>query len=129
MFGYAIRQNLKIDIHYEITMNSKGFFQPLVVTYLFKIQFSTKNFLVKFFIKVHRFTYSPKTEFERVFPTPRCDTFVQNSICYKKFPSKISHKNSEFSRPLVKTHFCSKKFNRSLFIRGGILLGGVVSLR
>ena len=37
-------------------------------------------------------TNSPKTEFERFFPTPGGDTFVQNSISYNKFPNKIFHK-------------------------------------
>ena len=73
-------------------------------------------------------TNSPKTEINRFFSNPDGEIFVQNSICYKKFPNQISHINAEFSQPLVVTHFCSKEFNRSLFIRGGILLGGVTFL-
>ena len=36
-------------------LNSKGFLRPLAVAHLFKIQFFTKKFLAKIFIKMHRF--------------------------------------------------------------------------
>ena len=52
-------------------------------------------------------TYTPKTEFKRFFPTPGDYIFVQNSISYKKFPSKISYKNA-----LIST--CSPKTGRNV---------------
>ena len=74
-------------------LNSKDFFLTLG-NYLF-IQFSNKKFSSKISYKNASIsTYSLKTEFERFFPTPRCDTFVSNSICYKKFHSKIFHKSA-----------------------------------
>ena len=36
-------------------LNSKNVFQPLLVLHLTKIQFPTKNFVAKFYIKVYRF--------------------------------------------------------------------------
>ena len=51
--------------------NSKDFFRPMVVLRLFKIQFSSKNFLAKLFVKVDiDFDLFTKTEFERFIPTP-----------------------------------------------------------
>ena len=108
-------------------LNSKDFMQPLVVSHLSTIQFATKNcsgiFHKSAFISYH----SLNTEFERFLPTPGHYTFVLNTISYKKFPSKISHKSvsmssfslklnsNDFSRPLVATHlykiqFPTKKF-------------------
>ena len=70
-------------------LNSKGFFWPLVVTYLFKFQFLTKNVIAKIFIEMHGFQllYQPKTKIKRSFSTPGGDPFFQNSIFYKKFLS------------------------------------------
>ena len=50
-------------------------------------------------------TYSPKTEFDKLFPTTGGVTFVQNSISYKKFPSEIFHNNASISTYRPKTEF------------------------
>ena len=128
MKGHRIRL-----IHQKL--NSKGFFRPLVTTHSFKIQIPTKKSHSKISYKnasistyspkteLERFfptpggdifvshknasisTYLPKTELERFFPTPGDYTFVQNSISYKKFPSKIAYKNALISTSSPKTEF------------------------
>ena len=58
-------------------LNSKDFFLPLVTTHLFKIKFLTKKIPNKIFHKNASIsTYSPKTEFERLFRTPGVDTLI-----------------------------------------------------
>ena len=90
-------------------LNSKGFFQPLVVTYSFEFNL---NFLAKFFIKVQNF------------PDPGGDTFlfkkVQSLSIYKK--RHIIRRSHIFWR----SHFFrqSHVFRRSHFLGGGGSGGG-----
>ena len=61
-----------------------------------------------FFKKIHLFRHiHQKKKFERYFPTPGSDTFVQYSNSYTKFPSKIFHKNS-----LISTYSPKNEFER-----------------
>ena len=58
------------------------------------------------------FPYRPKTEIEKWFSTPGDGTFVQNSIFYKKVPSKNFHKQSQILTYRPKTEF-EKMFSTS----------------
>ena len=59
-------------------------------------------------ISIHR-EKRKKTEFKWFFPTPGGYAFVQNSIFYKKFPSKIFHKIAKILNLSPKTEF--KRFS------------------
>ena len=61
--------------------------------------------LAKIFIRCIHFDLVHKTEFERCFPTPGSDTFVMNSISYKKLHSEIFHKFEMISTFSSKTEF------------------------
>ena len=72
-----------------------------------------------------------KTEFEWFFPTPSCYAFVQNSIFYNKFPSKIFHKNAWISTYLPKTEIArffatpgGDTFLFKKFFNGGVIFDG-----
>ena len=73
---------------------SKVFFRALVMARLFKIQFSTKKFLAKIFIKIYKSQLIHEKLNSKGFWTPGDATFVQNSIFYKKVPSQNFHTNA-----------------------------------
>ena len=65
-------------------MNSKDFFLTTNVLHLFKIQFSTKNLLAKFFIKVHRFRLIDQKMYSNGFFRP----LLVTNLLKIKFPAK-----------------------------------------
>ena len=80
-------------------------------------------------------------EFEWFFPTPGFYAFVQNLICYNKFPSKIFLKNAFISTYWPKTEFerffttpggdtfpFKKFFNSGFIFFGGVIFDGGVTL-
>ena len=72
-----------MDINRKLKL--KGHFRPLVVARLFKIQFSTKNFSAKYFIKIHRFHLILKEVFRPLVVT----RLFEIQFPTKKFFTKI----------------------------------------
>ena len=89
LFEFSLKIMKRKNIYFIYTKHL------LLLLHLLKLQFSTKNFLAKFFIKEHRFLLiHQKLNSNGFFSAPRCDTFVLNSICFKRFHSKIFHKSA-----------------------------------
>ena len=65
--------------------------------------------------------YWPNTKLERFFPTPGGDTFVQNSICYKKLDSKFFIKMHRLW--LIDQELNSNGVEETLFSGETLLLG------
>ena len=74
-------------------LNQKGYFGHIFVARLFKIQFTTKNFVGKFFMKMHGFRLIYQNLIRKVFWTHFRGTLVQNLISYKKLFWEIFHAN------------------------------------
>ena len=99
-------------------LNSKDFFRPMVMLHLFKIQFSTKNFLLKFFIQMHIFCLIHQKLNSKGFLRPlvvlslfKIRFATKNFLAkffIKMYKFRLIHKKlnlNGFFRPLVATHF------------------------
>ena len=92
-------------------LNSNGFFRPLVVTHLFKIQILTINYLAKFLIKLQRFRLIHQNLNSKGFLRPLLDAHLF------KIPFSTKNFLAKFFLKMHRFRLIHQKLNSNGFFR------------